>query len=73
MEVDVKLSIKHQKQEQYYLQGEKIILRTDGEMKAPDMTGWSLRDAYEANVAKLQLNTAGTGYVQNKILKLERR
>lgn len=46
------------------LEGEKIILRTDGEMKAPNMIGWSLRDAMKvASIAKLQLNTAGTGYV----------
>ena len=37
------------------LQGEKIILRTEGEMKVPDMTGWSLRDVMKvARIAKLQ-------------------
>ena len=52
------------------LQGEKIILRTDGEMKAPDMTGWSLRDAMKvASISKLQLNTAGTGYVTKQNIK----
>lgn len=46
------------------LKGEKIILRTDGEMKAPNMMSWSLRDVMKvANIAKLQLNTTGTGYV----------
>lgn len=52
------------------LQGEKIILRTDGEMKAPDLTGWSLRDVMKvASIAKLQLNTAGTGFVTNQNTK----
>lgn len=52
------------------LPGEKIILRTEGEMKAPDMRGWSLRDAIKvANIAKLQLNTAGTGYVTKQNTK----
>lgn len=46
------------------LKGEKVILRTEGEMKAPDMTGWSLRDVMKvASLAKLQLNTTGAGYV----------
>ncbi len=52
------------------LQGEKIILRTDGEMKAPNMTGWSLRDAMKvASISKLKLNTAGTGYVTKQNTK----
>ena len=52
------------------LEGEKIILRTDGEMKAPNMIGWSLRDAMKvASIAKLQLNTAGTGYVTKQNTK----
>lgn len=46
------------------LKGEKIILRATGDMKAPDLTSWSLRDVMKvANLAELQLNTAGTGYV----------
>lgn len=57
----------------FILQGEKIILRTDGEMKAPDMIGWSLRDVMKvANIAKLQLNTAGTGYVTKQNTKAEK-
>ena len=52
------------------LQGEKIILRTEGQMEAPDMMGWSLRDVMKvASIAKLQLNTAGTGYVTNQNIK----
>ncbi|WP_407407281.1 penicillin-binding protein [Peribacillus sp.] len=46
------------------LQGEKIILRSEGAMKVPDMAGWSLRDVMKvASIAKLNLNTSGTGYV----------
>lgn len=52
------------------LPGERIILRTEGEMKAPNMLGWSLRDALKvANIAKMQLNTAGTGYVTKQNTK----
>ena len=39
-------------------------------MKAPNMIGWSLRDAMKvASIAKLQLNTAGTGYVTKQNIK----
>ena len=39
-------------------------------MKAPNMIGWSLRDAMKvASIAKLQLNTAGTGYVTKQNTK----
>ncbi|MGE7601897.1 penicillin-binding protein [Peribacillus sp. NPDC097675] len=49
------------------LQGEKIILRTEGVMKVPDMTDWSLRDVMKvASIAKLDLNTSGTGYVSKQ-------
>ncbi len=52
------------------LQGEKIILRTEGEMKVPDMKGWSLRDVMKlAKVAKLDLKTTGTGYVSKQNLE----
>jgi len=53
------------------LEGEKVILRTDGDMIAPDMTGWSLRDVMKfANLAELQLNTAGSGYVSKQNIKV---
>lgn len=46
------------------LPGEKIILQTDGDIFAPDMTGWSLRDVMKvANIAGLKLNSTGMGYV----------
>lgn len=53
------------------LQGEKIILRTEGEMKLPDVSGWSLRDVMKiASIAKLDLNTSGTGYVSKQTPKI---
>jgi penicillin-binding protein 2B len=52
------------------LEGEKVIVQTDGEMTIPDMTGWSLRDVMKiANLAKLELNTTGSGYVDKQNLK----
>lgn len=52
------------------LEGEKVIIKTDGNMTAPDMMGWSLRDVMKAaSVAKLDLNTAGSGYVSKQNLK----
>ncbi|RFU60316.1 penicillin-binding protein [Bacillus sp. V59.32b] len=52
------------------LEGERIIIKTDGEMTIPDMHGWSLRDAMKvASLAKLDLNTAGSGYVSKQNLK----
>ncbi|SFC05129.1 penicillin-binding protein 2B [Bacillus sp. OV322] len=52
------------------LEGEKVVLRTDGSMTAPDMTGWSLRDVMKvASIAGLDLNASGTGYVSSQNLK----
>ncbi|CAH0346887.1 penicillin-binding protein [Bacillus sp. CECT 9360] len=52
------------------LEGERVIIKTDGEMTVPDMHGWSLRDAMKvASLAKLDLNTAGSGYVSKQNLK----
>ena len=46
------------------LEGEKVILKTDGELIAPDMTGWSLRDVMKvAESAEMKLNSVGSGYV----------
>ncbi|WP_324611608.1 penicillin-binding protein [Bacillus massiliglaciei] len=52
------------------LQGEKIILRTEGDMKIPDMKGWSLRDVMKAvNAAGLELETSGSGFVTKQNIK----
>ncbi|XJZ28404.1 penicillin-binding protein [Bacillota bacterium Lsc_1132] len=46
------------------LEGEKVIIKTDGEIAAPDMTGWSLRDVMKvAKLADVNLSTSGNGYV----------
>ncbi|MGG1678813.1 penicillin-binding protein [Neobacillus sp. NRS-1170] len=52
------------------LEGEKIIIQTDGESMAPDMLGWSLRDVMKiANIAGLKLNSKGKGYVDQQNIK----
>ena len=52
------------------LAGEKVVLKTDGELTAPDMTGWSLRDVMKvAEVADLKLNSVGNGYVVKQNIK----
>ncbi|MBV7503832.1 penicillin-binding protein [Bacillus sp. sid0103] len=52
------------------LEGEKVIIQTNGEILAPDMTGWSLRDVMKvANIAGLKLNSKGKGYVTQQNLK----
>lgn len=46
------------------LEGEKIVIKTDGETAAPNMSGWSLRDVMKvAKLANLKLKTNGNGYV----------
>lgn len=46
------------------LEGEKIIIKTDGKLAAPDMTGWSLRDVMKvAEISGMKLNSTGSGYV----------
>lgn len=52
------------------LQGEKVIIQTNGEMLVPDMTGWSLRDVMKvANITELKLNSKGKGYVTQQNIK----
>jgi penicillin-binding protein 2B len=46
------------------LEGEKIIIKTGGDLAAPDMTGWSLRDVMKvAKLSGVKLNSTGSGYV----------
>ena len=50
--------------------GEKVIIKTDGDLTSPDLTGWSLRDVMKvAKIADLKLNTVGKGYVSKQNLK----
>ncbi|MBU8877718.1 penicillin-binding protein [Bacillus sp. FJAT-29790] len=52
------------------LAGERVVIRTDGKLTIPDMTGWSLRDVMKiAKVGNLQLNSVGSGYVIKQNLK----
>jgi penicillin-binding protein 2B len=51
------------------LEGEKVILKTDGDAIAPDMTGWSLRDVMKvAKITDLQLETDGSGYAVSQTI-----
>jgi penicillin-binding protein 2B len=52
------------------LEGEKVLIKTSGEIKIPNLTGWSLRDVMKlAKLADLKLNTSGNGYVQKQNMK----
>jgi penicillin-binding protein 2B len=52
------------------LKGEKVILKTDGDLTVPNMVGWSLRDSMKvAKMADLQLNIVGSGYVVKQNLQ----
>ncbi|WP_045515384.1 penicillin-binding transpeptidase domain-containing protein [Neobacillus niacini] len=52
------------------LEGEKIIIQTDGKLIAPDMTGWSLRDVMKvAKISGMKLNSTGSGYVVKQNIK----
>jgi penicillin-binding protein 2B len=52
------------------LEGEKVIIQTNGDKLAPDMKGWSLRDVMKvANIAGLKLNSKGQGYVTKQNIK----
>ena len=45
------------------LQGEKVLLLTDGDLTVPDFTGWSIRDVMKAaSLMGVELNTSGSGY-----------
>ncbi|RHW36503.1 penicillin-binding protein [Neobacillus notoginsengisoli] len=46
------------------LEGEKVILKTNGKAVMPDMAGWSIRDVMKAaTLTDLKLNFKGSGYV----------
>ena len=49
------------------IQGEKVLLLTDGELTVPDFTGWSTRDVIKAaSLMGVELNTSGSGYAVNQ-------
>ncbi|KAB7707967.1 PASTA domain-containing protein [Bacillus aerolatus] len=52
------------------LQGEKVILQTDGTATMPDMENWSLRDVMKAaNLVGLKVSYTGEGYVVGQNIK----
>lgn len=52
------------------LAGEKLILRTDGKVTIPDMSGWSVRDVTKvASLAKLNLSMSGSGYLDKQSIQ----
>ncbi|MBE3568679.1 MAG: penicillin-binding protein [Bacillales bacterium] len=52
------------------LEGEKVILLTDGPLTIPDLKGWSLRDVTKvAKLAGLKLSVSGKGYVVKQNMK----
>ncbi|MDZ5470695.1 penicillin-binding protein [Bacillus sp. 31A1R] len=56
------------------LEGEKIVIKTNGKLKAPDMTGWSLRDVIKvASLAEVELNMTGSGYVVKQSIQAGHR
>ncbi|MDW4526393.1 penicillin-binding protein [Rossellomorea marisflavi] len=52
------------------LEGERVIIKTDGETTLPDMTGWSIRDVFKvAGLTDLKLKVEGNGYVVKQSIK----
>lgn len=55
---------------QSLLEGEKVVIQTDGAVTLPDLTGWSLRDVMKiASLTKVELNISGNGYVTKQNLQ----
>ncbi|PLT28090.1 penicillin-binding protein [Peribacillus deserti] len=52
------------------LEGERIIFRTEGQLTAPNMNGWSLRDVMKlAKIGSIPLQTVGNGYAVKQNIK----
>lgn len=52
------------------LEKEKIIIKANGKMKMPDLTGWAFRDVTKiADIAGLKLNVIGKGYVTKQSIQ----
>lgn len=52
------------------LEGERVIIKTDGDLTVPEMEGWSLRDVMKvAKLAGLKLHSTGSGYVVKQNIK----
>ena len=56
------------------IEGEKVIIKTDGKLSIPDMAGWSKRDVLKvAKLAELKVNMVGTGYLTKQNIKPKSR
>ncbi|RST75400.1 penicillin-binding protein [Siminovitchia acidinfaciens] len=56
------------------IEGEKVIIRTDGNLSVPNMKGWSKRDVLKvAKLAELKINMVGSGYVMKQNIKPKSR
>ncbi|WAA13688.1 penicillin-binding protein [Fervidibacillus halotolerans] len=54
----------------HLLEGEKVLIGSDGTWMMPDLTGWSLRDVLKfASLTNIQMSYSGTGYVINQSLE----
>nr|WP_318246226.1 penicillin-binding protein [Bacillus sp. PS06] len=52
---------------EFVLSGDKVFLKTNGEVVMPDVTGWSYRDLNRyANLASIKLEVTGNGYVSKQ-------
>lgn len=50
---------------------EKVLIKAEGKIKMPDLTGWALRDVTKlTKLLNLKLNVIGTGYVTKQSLKV---
>ncbi|MBS4217845.1 PASTA domain-containing protein [Bacillus sp. FJAT-49711] len=54
------------------IEGEKIVLKTDGNLTLPNMTGWSKRDVLTvAKLANLNVNIVGDGFAAKQNIKAD--
>lgn len=52
------------------LQGERIILKSEGKFELPNLTGWSLADVLKlTEILNLKIEAKGTGYVTKQSIK----
>ncbi|MBS4207719.1 penicillin-binding protein [Bacillus sp. FJAT-50079] len=55
------------------IEGEKVIVQTDGDRTIPNMIGWSKRDVLKASrLLGIEVNMTGEGYVANQNLQPDR-
>ena len=55
---------------QNVLEGERVIVKADGDVVLPDLTGWSRRDVMKiANIINVKLTLNGNGYAVSQNIK----